>query len=237
MATALMLPDATVVEQHALTVLEQATALTIQTAEQYVAAAELLKAVKATQAEIAATFDPAITAAHAAHKATLAAKAKHFAPTEQAERLIKDKLRDYDEAQERIRQEEARRLAEEARRAEETRRVAEAAALEREAVATGDASLLAEAEAIISEPVVAPVVIVPKATPTVAGISYRETWKAEVTDLAQLVRAAATNPTLIALLQPNTTAINGMARALKGTMRVPGVRVYSERGVAAGGGR
>lgn len=225
------------VQREALTWPERAKALVIDTPESYSLAAEMLKGIKGLRAKIADTFGPLKAKTYTAWKAVCDEEKKADTPLTEAEGVIKAAMVAWDTEQAQLAAAEARRLAEEARQAEETRRVAEAAALEREAVATGDASLLAEAEAIISEPVVAPVVIVPKATPTVAGISYRETWKAEVTDLAQLVRAAATNPTLIALLQPNTTAINGMARALKGTMRVPGVRVYSERGVAAGGGR
>ena len=222
------MPNVAQVEAKALDVLSRAQALAITDDDTYRAGAEFLKLVKATQAEIDATFDEPILAAHRAHKAALAAKAKHRAPTEQAETVLKGKLRDYEAEQERIRQAEQRRLAEEARQAEETRRLAEAAALEREAMATGDAALLAEAEDIIAEPVMAPVVILPPATPKVAGISYREQWDYEVTNDALIPRE---------FLVRDDKKIAGVVRAMKGATKIPGIRAFSRKVVAAGGGR
>ncbi|HMN09341.1 MAG TPA: hypothetical protein PKC83_11195 [Gemmatimonadaceae bacterium] len=225
------------VQREALTWPERARAMVIDTPESYVAAADMLKGIKALRAKITDTFGPLKAKAHAAWKAICDEQTRADAPLTEAETTIKRAMVAWDTEQARIAAEAARHAAEQARLDEERRRLEEAAALEREAVATGDASLLAEAEAIISEPVVAPVVIVQKATPKVESISYREQWRAEVVDLAALIRAAADNPQLVPLLLPNTTAVNGMARSLKGAMRVPGVRVYSERTVAAGGGR
>lgn len=114
------------------------------------------------------------------------------------------------------------------REATPLRRLAEAAALEREATATGDASLLAEAEDLIAEPVVAPPVILPVATPKVAAISYREQWDYEVVDDAAIPRA---------YLVRDDKKIAGVVRAMKGTTQIPGIRVFSRKVVAAGGGR
>jgi hypothetical protein len=225
------------VAAEALTWPEQARALTITDSDSYLAAATMLKGIKALRSKISDTFGPLKAKSHAAWKAICDEEKKSDAPLTEAETLIKRGMSAYDAAQERLRREEEARLREVARRDAETRALAEAAALEQEALVTDDASLLAEAEALISEPVAVAPVIVPRSTPTVAGISYRETWKADITNLGELVKAAAANPQLLGLLQPNTTAINGMARALKSTMRVPGVRVYSERVVSAGAGR
>jgi len=67
-----------------------------------------------------------------------------------------------------------------------------------------------------------------------SGVSYRETWKAEVTDLDALIAAAAAgNAMARGCICADEKAINGQARALKQNFKVPGVRVFAERGVSA----
>lgn len=124
--------------------------------------------------------------------------------------------------------EKRRQLEDEALKAELDRRLAEAAALEREATATGDTALQMEADALISEPVIAPVVILPTATPKVAGVSYREEWDFEVVDDAKIPREYLTR---------DDAKIRRVVKAMKGTTNIPGVRAFSRRVVAAGGGR
>lgn len=111
------------------------------------------------------------------------------------------------------------------REATPLRRLAEAAALEREATATGDVALLAEAEALLVEPVtVAPVPVEPP-TPKVEGVSYREVWEFEIVNEALIPRE---------YLVPDLKRIGGVIRAMKGSAQIPGVRAYSRRVVAAG---
>ena len=107
-----------------------------------------------------------------------------------------------------------------------------------QAVIRGARGDTAGAERLISEPVLVPTVapapvFAPPAVvvevPKVAGISFRVDWSAEVTDLSQLVLAVAEQRQSIGLLLPNQTALNQMARALKGSMRVPGVEAVSKR--------
>lgn len=148
--------------------------------------------------------------------------------------------------------EEAERAAEAERvRLEQERAAAEAA--EREARARADAALAQgdtdaamaaiaaaeEANATAAEAAeraelaeIAPTIAMPAATPKAAGISTRQTWKAEVVDFAALVKAAGERPELLAYLQPNDSAIAGVAKALKGETRIPGVRVYAEESLA-----
>lgn len=216
------------VQREALTWPERAKALVIDTPESYSLAAEMLKGIKGLRAKIADTFGPLKAKAHAAWKAIRDEEKKADAPLTEAEGVIKRAMVTWEAEQERIRQAEQRRLAEEARQAEETRRLAEAAALEREAMATGDAALLAEAEDIIAEPVMAPVVILPPATPKVAGISYREQWDYEVTNDALIPRE---------FLVRDDKKIAGVVRAMKGATKIPGIRAFSRKVVAAGGGR
>ena len=75
------------------------------------------------------------------------------------------------------------------------------------------------------------------AVPTVqtgGGISMRETWAAEVTDLMQLVRAVAAGTVPINALMANMVFLGQQARSLKQAMRYPGVRAYPHNNLAAG---
>jgi hypothetical protein len=74
--------------------------------------------------------------------------------------------------------------------------------------------------------VVAPIVQVE--TPKVAGLSSREVFLHEVTDLMTLVKAVAEGKQPLAYLAANDTVLAGMAKQLKQQMNVPGVRVYSK---------
>jgi hypothetical protein len=215
----------------------QTAALTITSADHYAAEAGRLKGIKAFQKKVAEFFDPLKRKASESHKALCDAERKALQPVAEDETAIKRALLAYDQEQERIRRIEEARLREVARQDEERRRLDEAAALEREAAATGDAELMEEAVALISAPVEAPVVHLERSTPRVAGIVTREVWKGEVVDVAKLVQAAAANPQWVNLLLPNNTAVQQLARALKGAMNVPGIRVYAESQIAAGNGR
>lgn len=224
------------VRDEALTWPDRARAAVITDTASYTAAADLLLGVKALRKRIAETFDPHVKRAFEAHRALTREKADAEAPLTEAERIVKDALVAYDREQERQRQEAQRKADEEARRREEDERLALAAAMEKEGNEYGDAALVREAEALIAAPP-PPVVAAPvaKATPKVAGVSYRTTYSAQVTDIVALIRFVAANPTHVALLTPNITALNGQARSLKQSMRIPGVRVVESRDVAAGG--
>jgi hypothetical protein len=211
----------------ALTYPDQARALAITDTVSYAQACEFLKGIKALRTEIAETFEPHIKRAHEAHKALLKEKADAEAPLADAERITKAALVVYDQTQERMRREEQQRLQAELHRQEEERRLQEAIALE----AAGET---AEAVAVLDEPIAAPVVAVAPMTPKVSGISYRETWSAEVTDLSALVAYVATRPEFAGLLTPNMPALNAQARSLKGQLRMPGVKAVCTRDVAAG---
>lgn len=119
--------------------------------------------------------------------------------------------------------EAAARAAEEA--AAQAREQAEIAAL---AAAEAAADVQQQIDLADVAPVALPVVAAAKAD----GVSSRQNWKFEITSLADLVRAAAADPQLLAFLQPETKALGQAAKALKGQARIPGVRVYAEESLA-----
>lgn len=227
MAPLTLVVESGAVVEKALAFPDQARALRITDTRTYEAACEFLKGLKALRTEIAETFEPHIKRAHEAHKALLKEKADAEAPLAEAERIAKAALVVYDQAQERLRREEQQRLQAELRRAEEDRRLADAIAAEE----AGDRD---EAEAMIHEPVFVPTVAVAPSTPKVSGISYRETWSANVTDLSKLVKFVASNPQFAGLLSANLPALNAQARSLKAQMQIPGVEAICTRDVAAG---
>ena len=122
-----------------------------------------------------------------------------------------------------------KRAAEEAkaRKLEEEGRAAEAEA-KRKAAAEREEARLREAEAKrdAAEQVPVAPVIQPEQPeqPEVKGISTRQVWKFEITDITQLPPE---------YLKADEKAIGGVVRALKDKTNIPGVRVYCEDSIAA----
>jgi colicin import membrane protein len=215
-------------EEKAVSWPERAGALAVTDAATFETAGGLLRDIKTLRKEIAESCDPVVKAAHEAHKKAVKQKKDLEAPLLKAEKIIKDRMGEYAEAEERRRREEEARLAAEARAQEEEARLREAEQLEK-------AGEHEAAEEVISAPSVAPPPVVPRAVPKTAGVSTRENWSAQVTSLEALVKAVAEGKASIGLVQANETALNGMARSLKGSMQVPGVKAICKRGVAATG--
>lgn len=240
MATVIEFPAADEVTQKALTWPDRARALAVTTPENYVEAGELLKAIKALRKEVDATFDPIISAAFAAHREACAQKKKAETPLAEAEQILKRGLITYDTEQEQLRVAEQIRRQEEARKDEERRRVEEAAALEREALANPcreeAQQQFQEAEALITAPLDAPSVIVPKSTPKVEGLSYSEKYSADPNvDIKKLCAAVASGECPTSYVLPNMVALNKRAASDKLEMRIPGVKVRVEKIARAGG--
>lgn len=230
----LVVDNSDVVRSEALTWPERARAVVIKDDASYTGAAELLKGIKALRVRIAETFDPHIRRAHEAHKALVKQKADTEAPLTEAESIVKRSLVAYQSEQDRLKREEARKREEDARRQEETRRLEEAAALERVAADTDDDAMRALAHEVLEAPM--PIVAAPveRATPKVAGISYRDTYSARVVSVPRLIAFVAKHPQFANLLVPNTTALNQLARAQKEMLQIDGVEVVKERVAAAG---
>jgi regulator of protease activity HflC (stomatin/prohibitin superfamily) len=213
--------------EEALSWPAKALALTISNADTYVSASDMLRGIKALANAIDEKLDPNIARWHAGHKASVAEKASMKAPLTEAEGIIKRALAAYEQEQQRIARAEADRLAAIARQAEMDRKLAEAVAAE----AQGDD---VAACAILDEPLVSAPVFVPAAVPKVAGVSYRTTYAARVTDKTALVKFCASNPQFLHCVMPDMTALNALARSMKTNMQIPGVTVDESRSVAVG---
>lgn len=226
---------------------------TIKTPEQFTRAGELLKAVKGALKQIEDQRVAITKPINDSLRAVNAQAKTAAAPFETAEREIKARMVEYSDEQERIRREEQRK-AEEAARAERERLARQAAEAEakaraeqerlrreaEEAAAAGRAAeaakLAAKADRVEEKAaakietlqmreamVVAPVV--EREAPKVAGVATREVWKFEVTDPSLVPRQ---------YLVVDESKIRKVVQALKSDAGIPGVRVWSERQLAAG---
>ena len=159
--------------------------------------------------------------------------------------------REAEAAAERQRQEQQRldnerRAAEAAAQAERDRLAADAQAKMQQAIDTGDAKTMAEAEqamaaaasvqaAPVEQPaqaeMPAPTPVVPL-VPRAAGVSTRTVWKARVVDKSAFIRAAAGRPEIEALLSVNESALGQFAKATAGKAPLAGVTFYEEPVVA-----
>lgn len=220
---------------------------------QFERAGELLKAVKGALKQIEEQRVAITKPMNDALRATNAQAKAAASSFEIAEREIKARMIEYTDEQERIRREEQRkaeeaaraereRLARQQREAEEKAR-AEQARLRREAEEAAAAGRAAEAAKLNARAdrveektaakveelqvreasVVAPVI--QREPPKVAGVSTREVWLFEVNDPTQVPRQ---------YLIVDESKIRKVVQALKGDAQIPGVRVYSERQIAAG---
>ena len=106
------------------------------------------------------------------------------------------------------------------------------------AEAAGDTQAAAR---LLNQPVQAPTVLpapvflppVAVSAPQAEGISFSTTWSAELTSLRDLVRAAAGgHPGAMACVTFDQVRANGLARSLKDTMAIPGVKAVPKRGTA-----
>lgn len=222
---------------------EQVAVLNIASAQDSVQASYLLRSIKGVRHDIQAWFAPHLDAAmETKRKAEAARKAladdcdRMQAPLVVAENTVKRALLAWEQEQERLRREEEARLQKAAQDEAERATLAAAAALELEAVKTGDAEMLKEAESYITDPIEAPVVEVKRFVPKVQGVSYRDNWKAHSeVDVKTLAAAVASGAAPVTFLVPNMTAINQWARATQGSQKIPGVRVVNDRQIAARG--
>lgn len=67
----------------------------------------------------------------------------------------------------------------------------------------------------------------------VSGISTSKSWKARITDKAALIKYIAEHPELLEWVEIKMTGPNGMAKALKQAMKIPGVEAYPDVTVSA----
>jgi hypothetical protein len=215
-------------EAKALTLPEQAKAIVIVDQPSYELAAEKLLAVAAMRREIVDYHAPLKAKAHEAHKAICTAESGMLAPVTEAEATLKRAIGAYQMEQRRIQEERDRAAWEESER---LRLEALEASIE---AAEAEGASVEEVQAIINQPMVAPVARVARTLQPVAGVSAAKTYRAEVVSIRELAKAVATGQAPESYINANLPALNGVARATRGSVRIPGVRIVEETQIRAG---
>lgn len=201
-------------------VVAQATAIAITDQDSFEDAGVFLtETLKPALKEIAATFDPIVSAAHTTHKEAVAQRNRHAKPLREAERIVKSAMGGYITEQRRIAaaaETERLRLA---REEAETAALAEAERLE----AAGHDEAAIE---LISAPVVPVVSAPPPEAPKAAGVSSRMVTK------YRIINASAIAP---AYLKPDEKKIGKVVDAFGAEAQdmVGGIEVYEEPVIAA----
>ncbi len=165
----------------------------------------------AIKKKIEADFAPTKAAAYASWKTVVSQESGHLDGIDAGRRIEKQLMDAY------LKEKEAVRAAQEATLQAAAKAQAESDAISR-AVAMEAAGQQDEADAIIAQPVEAPVVVVPRTVPKAETV-IRKVKKFEVTDASKLPRQ---------YLTPNMTAIGGVVRSLGLAANIPGIRIWEE---------
>lgn len=189
----------------------------VATQEQYAGAGDELKRVKAAQKKLDVLRKSMTVPIDAAKKAIMDLFRAPEDRLARAESGIKRAMIAYSEEQERIRREEQRKADEAARKERErveaqARKAAESGKVEK-------AEQLEERAAAVVAPVIQ------REAPKVSGVNMRDAWLFEITDPNLVPRE---------YLVVDESKIRKIVGALKGDTTIPGVRVYSEKRMAAG---
>lgn len=200
--------------------LSQAGVLAVTNDASFSHGGEMLIEIKRRSKVVEERFAEPVSLAYKAHKALTSLRDSVLAPFKQAETTIKGKLGTYQMEVERKRQEEAERL----RRQEEAKAEAEKMAKAEKQMDAGD---LKGAEATLNAPA-QPAAVKPTTPepPKVAGVSMRDETKYEIVDPNVVPREFCT---------PDDKKIRNYVKAMGKSTNIPGVRVWVEKTVSAGG--
>ena len=226
--------ETAVIEREIMPVVARASATIISNPAQYAGAGEFLKAIKTAQKKVVDHFGPMKTAAHAAWKTITSKEAETLKPLAEAEALVKRRMIDYSQEQDRARAAEQARLQAAADAAAERER----ARLEREAAKLKTPELR-EARLEQAAAVVAPAVVLAPATPKIEGQSIVKRWRAVVTDKKALALAILGGwPDWEAYIDVRVGELDRLAARTKGCIKnVPGLGWREESTIASRGAK
>lgn len=209
--------DLQVLEQKSGKITVQADSFVITTQESYDRTADFLLAVKGLKKEIDLAFDESIKKAHDTHKSLVAKKKEFYSPLENAERIVKRKIRYYEDDMEQKRLDLEAKAREEARKKEAKEKERLEAKAEK-AVFAGDAE---KAEELIDK--AEDVEVLPETVaPTIErkkSLGIRRDWSWRVVDMDKV-------PKIYWML--NRPKIGQIVRTMKGDTRISGIEVFQE---------
>ncbi len=212
---------------------ENGRQVVIQNQSQYEAGAKLLDCVKKRYNDLEARRKEITAPMNVAKEAIMDLFRRPLGMLKEAENNIKEAMIGYTEEQKRKAMEAQRKLEEEARRQadierkrkeeqervwrEKQRQLEEAGKFEQAQKAQEKADQRAEEAAMVEAN---PVPVVAAKISAVRGVSYSELWSAEVVDMSLVPRE---------YLIPNQAALDGISRATKGAISIPGVKFVSKK--------
>lgn len=216
-------PDSDDLRSEGSVVVAEANGLVVTTKAEDEVAQSLWKACADAEKKVHERLDPIVKQANDTHKSLTGLRREILKPFAEGKAIISRKCGEYEREERRKADEKAKEIAEKERKAEEERQLLAAVQAEEE----GESE--AEVEAIVDEPVVVPTVVVKPEVAKVAGVGRTTRWHAEVTDFKAMVKFVAENDEWLSLLKEDTSALNGLARSMKGKLRIPGVKAVEER--------
>ena len=176
---------------------------------------ELLKKAKTKKAEIVAFFKDTKEKAHATWKSIVAQEKGFTDKLDAFEKVAKQAIGDYDDAQERIQKAEEARL----KKIADDEAAAEKKKLEQRAARTKNPEkkqeLLNEAASVSSS-----LVSLPSRVEKAEGESSVTLWKFKVTVITKVPRE---------YMMPNDAVLGALAKQTKGPSTIPGIEFYSEK--------
>ena len=216
-------PDQLAIASEMSPIIQQAKSIAVVDQPSFDAAAQFVRRVKTAIKTVKDKFASSKTAANQAHKEICKLENELIHPLEAASLEVEKKSTAwYQIEQDRIREET--RIAQEA-----AQKAAEEARLQ-EAIAAEQAGDVEHAETILDAPT-PQVAVIASPPPKAAGTSVVTRYKAQVTSIMELCRAVADGKASPEYVEPNMTALNRVAGALKETMSVPGVVAVPELGM------
>lgn len=193
--------------------------------DSYMKAVGLGRLLQSAEKSLDELFTPAKKKMDALKKVLLDAEKEDIGAVTTAKQGIARKVQVWDAEQLKIKQEEERRLREIARKEEEERKLQEAIELE----AQGEKE---EAVRVLDAPSLPPPVMVQTAVaPQIAGKVSRKTYKAQVTNLRELVVAVAKGTAPLEAVKADEVFLNRQAVSYREGLAYPGVAVVANESV------
>lgn len=211
-------------EKSGLLAVNTAQGMRIESTQDYEQAGKFLLEIKNRVKKIKDYWAPTKAAAKAAHQAVVDREKEMLLPLNDAERIIKASMTNYQLAVEK-----ARREAEEAakkRQREEANRLLEQAVAAHDSGDDHSAAIGMAMAEMVEEMQPAPVAEAPKAS----GTSVSKTWKARVVDETAV---PAYSDTGVELRSINMAVLNSIARMTRGTAKIPGVVFFEDLNIRA----
>lgn len=223
--------------RNILSVLSDANGLTIKTDAGNRLAGDLVRRIASSRRDLEALQKHLLEPVKEQEKRIRDFIRPNLARIEEGERAVKGEITRFAIEQQRVREEADRRLAAAAEKERlERERLAEQHRAKAEAATTDAQRARYEALAEAQEEKAAAVMPATVAEPErVSGVSMRDNWAATVFDLRALCQAVVDGSVDIEAILPNQPYLNGLARALKGKLNIPGVRPVNNPSVSARG--